>query len=103
MSEISAESLDIRQDTSEGKFYFHMVGQAEAYLRYTLHTDNDPNIMEFTEIHVPEVLEGIGVEDEMTRQAIRFADRVNYKVKPTCAYVSGWMGNHPQFDYLRAR
>lgn len=100
---IDPKVLNIRQDTSAEKFYLHMEGKAEAYLKYKLHTEGSPNIVEFTEMHVPKVLEGINVEREMALEAMRFVDNAEYKVKSSCAYMDGYLNQNPQFQHLIAR
>lgn len=100
--EITTRSLDIRQDTANSKFHFDMKGGEEVYLKYKLHTGSNPNIIEFTETYVPEVLKGIGIPDAMALQAVRFAEKMGYRIKPNCPFMSGYMNRHPEFSHLRA-
>jgi len=102
MASIHVDSLDIRQDTSARKFYFNMKGGEEAYLKYELDTDKDPNVVEFTELHIPEVLEGVGLEDEFAQEGIKYVDINKFKMKPKCGFMQGFMNRHPEYDYLRA-
>ena len=101
--EITTKALDIRQDTANSKFHFDMKGEEEVYLKYKLHTDSNPNVIEFTETYVPKVLKGIGIPDAMALQAVRFADKVGYRIKTSCPFMSGYMNRHPEFTHLRVK
>ena len=101
MAEITVDALDIRHDTSEEKIYFSMKGQEEAYLSYTLHTKDNPNVVEFDEMHIPDTLEGVGLDDAMALEGIRFVEKNGYKIKATSPYISGYLNRHPEFWYLR--
>ncbi|MCO6487837.1 MAG: N-acetyltransferase [Phaeodactylibacter sp.] len=100
--EITTKSLDIRQDTANEKFHFDMKGGEEVYIKYKLHTNANPNVMEFTETYVPEVLKGIGIPDVMALKAVRFADKVGYRIRTSCPFMSGFLNRHPEFSHLRA-
>ena len=100
--EITTKSLDIRQDTANEKFHFDMKGGEEVYIKYKLHTNSNPNVMEFTETYVPEVLKGIGIPDAMALKAVRFADKVGYRIRTSCPFMSGFLNRHTEFSHLRA-
>ncbi len=80
-----------------------MKGDEEVYLKYEIHTDPNPNVIEFTETYVPEVLEGVGIPDAMALEAVRFAEKMGYRIKTTCPFMSGYMNRHPEFTHLRAK
>jgi predicted GNAT family acetyltransferase len=101
--EITTEALDIRQDTATEKFRFDMKGDADAYLKYKLHTKNNPTVVEFTDMHVPKVLNGIGLEDAFALKAVRFVEKTGYKMKSSSSYMSGYFNRHPEFSHLRTR
>lgn len=103
MAQIDVEALDIRQDTSEGKFYFDLKGEEEAYLKYKLHTDQNPNVVEFTETHIPKVLEGIGLDARLAYEGMLFAEKTGYKIYPTCPTFNGHFSKHPEFHFLRSK
>jgi len=102
MAEIDPKVLNIRQDTSEQKFYMDMKGQEEVYLEYNLLTDRQPVVVEFTKYHVPDVLDAVGIGAEMARRGVKFADKNGYKIKPKCPLMSGFMSRHPEYQYLLA-
>jgi len=101
--EITTEALDIRQDTANEKFHFDMKGSEEVFLKYKLHTKSNPNVVEFTEIYVPDVLDGIGIEEALALEAVRFVDKTGYKMKSSCPYMSGYFNRHPEFGHMLAK
>lgn len=101
--EITTEALDIRQDTFNEKFHFDMKGDAEAYLKYKLHSDQNPNVVEFTDMHVPAVLDGVDLEEAFALEAVRFVDKTGYKMKSSSPYMSGYFNRHPEFSHLLAK
>lgn len=103
MAKIDVESLIIRQDTSEEKFYINMKGAEEIYLKYRLHSEQNPNVVEVLKTHVPEVLQGIGIEGELAYQTMLFADKNGFKIVPTCPTFNGHFSKHPEFHHLRAK
>ena len=103
MSEITLKAMNIRQDTSEGKFYINIKGQEEAYLAYELLTDRKTNVVNFTELHIPETLQSIGIENKMAMEAVRFAEKSGFKVKASCPFMQGWLNRHPEFDFMRVK
>ncbi len=103
MAKIDLDALDIRQDTAAGKFYFDMKGGEQAYLMYTLHTDQDPNVIEFKKTHIPESLQGIGLEEEFAYQGMLFAEKTGYRILPNCPSFNGTFSKHPEFHHLRAK
>jgi|GEM_PF-1003459 len=103
MAQIDVDALEIRQDTSEGKFYLDMKGSAEAYLKYDLHTDQNPNVVEFTETHIPDELEGIGLDKRLAMEGMLFCEKTGYRIYPTCPTFNGHFSKHPEFHYLRAK
>ena len=62
---INADDLDIRQDTSAGRFYVAVKDHEDAHLDYELHSSGQPNVVEFTETYVPESLRPVW---ELTRR-----------------------------------
>jgi len=103
MAKIDVESLKIRQDTSEEKFYINMKGRAETYLQYRLHSDQDPKVVEVVKTKIPEVLQGIGIEGELAYQTMLFADKNDYRILPSCPTFNGHFSKHPEFHHLRAK
>jgi predicted GNAT family acetyltransferase len=97
---IRPHSIPVRQDTKEERFYFQVEGAENAHLDYKLHTDGKTNTVEFTHTFLPEHLRDTGLAEKMALEAIRFADKNDYKVKPTCPFVRGFLENRPQFHHL---
>ncbi len=103
MAKIDIDALNIRQDTSEGKFYFDLKGDEQAYLLYTLHTDQNPNVVEFKKTYIPKVLEGLGLEDELAYQGMLFCEKTGYRILPNCPSFNGSFSRHPEFHHLKAK
>jgi predicted GNAT family acetyltransferase len=101
--EITPESLDIKQDTAREMFRFDMKGIEGAYMKYAIHTDPTPNVLEIKETYIPEVVSSVGIEEAMAMSAVRFAEKMEYKIKATCPFMSGYMNRHPEFNSMRAK
>jgi predicted GNAT family acetyltransferase len=101
--EITPESLDIKQDTAREMFRFDMKGIEGAYMKYAIHTESTPNVLEIQETHIPEVVSSVGIENAMAMEAVRFAEKMEYKIKATCPFMSGYLNRHPEFNSMRAK
>lgn len=101
--EITKKALDIHQDTAREQFRFDMKGDEDVYMQYHIHTDPNPNVLEIKKTYVPEVLSAVGIEEKMAMEAIRFAEKMGYKIKTTCSFMSGWMNRHPEFAGMRTK
>ncbi|MCR9102057.1 MAG: N-acetyltransferase [bacterium] len=101
--EITKQALDIHQDTSREQFRFDMKGDEDVYMQYHIHTDPNPNVLEIKKTYVPEVLSGVDIDEKMAMEAVRFAEKMGYKIKTTCSFMSGWMNRHPEFAGMRTK
>ncbi len=103
--EITTDALDIKQDTARGMFRFDLKGKdyQGAYMKYDILTDPNPNVLDIKKTHIPEVLENIGIEEAMAMDAVRFAEKMGYKIKTTCSFMSGFMNRHPEFANMRTK
>lgn len=101
--EISKEALNIKQDTAREMFRFDMKGIDGAYMKYAIHTDSNPNVLDIQKTHIPEVVSSVGIEEAMAMDAVRFAEKMEYKIKTTCPFMSGFMNRHPEFASMRVK
>ncbi len=101
--EITKEALEIKQDTAREMFRFDMKGIDGAYMKYAIHTESTPNVLEIQETYIPEEVGSVGIEEAMAMDAVRFAEKMEYKIKATCPFMSGFMNRHPEFAEMRAK
>lgn len=99
---IDVDALNIRHDSSTGRFYVQVLATSDAEVNYQLKTEGNPNVMVFTSTYIPDHLRSVGLADEMALTAMRFADTNNFKVKAKCPFISGYLNRNPQFESLRA-
>jgi predicted GNAT family acetyltransferase len=45
----------------------------------------------------------VDIEEKMAMEAVRFAEKMGYKIKTTCSFMSGWMNRHPEFAKMRTK
>lgn len=100
---IQVDRLDIRQDTSEEKFFLDMKGEEESYLKYDLKSDRDPNVVDFTETYIAPTLRGIGLAERFCYEGMRYAEKNSYKVKATCPVVKNYLEKHPEFQGMQVK
>jgi len=98
---IDPNSLDIKVDTKEEKFYVDIRKVTNAYMDYKLHTDDKTNVVEITKTYVPDTLESIGIEDQLAEQAIEFANKNGYKLRATCPTFRHFMNRHPEYAHMQ--
>jgi predicted GNAT family acetyltransferase len=97
---LKAEMSVVRENSSqsEGRFVFYDEHKtAAAYVSYTLnngeldlqHTVTDPNFR------------GKGLAEVVVRAAFEWGEKENFKVIPTCSYISGnFLKKNPKFQEL---
>jgi predicted GNAT family acetyltransferase len=101
--EITTDALDIKQDTAREMFRFDMKGIDGAYMKYKINTDSTPNVLDIQKTHIPDVVSSVGIEEAMAMDAVRFAEKMEYKIKTTCPFMSGFMNRHPEFASMRVK
>jgi predicted GNAT family acetyltransferase len=103
MQSIQAENFHYHNDLKHRKISTPVVNAPDAYLSYELEKPNGAkNIMKVHEVHIPDTLKGSGLEDQLPLEAIEFADKMNYKLKPKCPAMQSYMNRHPELAYLKA-
>lgn len=105
MAMIDPDVLNIHHDTKERKIFFVQKGENidNARVEYKLHTEGNPNVVEFTYTYVPETIQGIGFAQELAHEGLRFARANDYKVKSSCSFMTDFINNNPQYHSLRAK
>lgn len=84
---------EIMHDAGAGRF-FAAAGAEEAVLRYVL----QDNILDIKSVFVPPSFRGQGMAVKLVEAAFEFARSGNYRVIPTCPYVSGpFLKRYPAF------
>jgi predicted GNAT family acetyltransferase len=100
--EVRVERLNIKHDQKERRFYFTEKDARDAELKYKLHTEGAPNVMEFTSTYVPSAIRNNGLASELVHEGINFAKDQGYKVKPTCSFVENYINERPSLKELVA-
>ena len=103
MSSIQADNFHYHHDLKHRKISTHVVDSDDAYLSYELQKpDNSKNIMKVDEVNIPTSLKGSGLEDQLPLEAVEFAEKMGYKLKPNCPAMQSYMNRHPELNYLQA-
>jgi predicted GNAT family acetyltransferase len=95
MEDFMAE--DVRDNATESRFELDVGGHlAVAYYRLS------PGIVTLTHTEVPPALSGQGVGSRLIKGALEQVRARGLKVIAKCAFVSGYLGKHPEFGDLIA-
>jgi len=99
MATIDTDVLNIQHDTKERRFFLVQKGEEieDAYIEYELHTDSNPNVVNFTSTYVPEAMRDIGVGSKIAEEAMLFAEANDYKVTSSCSFVQSYINQTPRF------
>ena len=101
MKKINIDHLDIHVDTKESRLFFPIKDSQDAELKYRLHTERKPTVIEFTETYVPETLRQQGLGSKLAERGMRLAEANKYNVKATCSFVEDYLSKHPEFQSLQ--
>lgn len=82
----------IYHDQENQKFFIKINGN-EGQLKYTKNDD----LLDFHYTYVPDDFRGKGVASKIVESALEFAKDNNFKVKPTCPFVAGYIKSHEQY------
>ncbi|MEZ4955168.1 MAG: GNAT family N-acetyltransferase [Saprospiraceae bacterium] len=102
MQKINSAYLDIHVDTKNNRIFFPVKDHNDAELHYKLHTDTMPTVMEFKSTFVPEQFRNQGIGSQLVEKGMRLAKANQYGVKATCPFVEHYLGQHPEFQPMRA-
>ena len=58
------------------------------------------NSVEMVHVEVPAEYQGQGVAGKLAEAALNWARQQNLKVIPSCPYVKGYLGKHPEYSDL---
>lgn len=78
------------------KFYVELDGE-EATMQYEKAPEN---VIEFQHTFVPEKYRGKGIAEKIAETALSYARENNFKVLPTCKFVSTYIRRHKQYQDL---
>lgn len=92
---VDPSDISVRDNPEAGRFEARVQGQvAVAEYRRT-----DGQIV-FTHTEVPPELQGQGVGSELVRYALEQAREQGLRVVPECAFVAGYIREHPEYREL---
>lgn len=88
----------VLHDAGNQKFYFVLEGH-EAHMLYR----QSGASVDFYSTFVPEALRGRGLAEALCRAAFEHAKTNQWKVIPSCSYISGaYLKRHPEYASLVA-
>lgn len=91
-------AMSIEHRPKESRFVALQEG-SEAELTYrTL----DENTLEYDHTYVPPELRGGGLGGRLVREALEYAKKNGFSVKPTCPFVADFIDRHPEYRDLEA-
>lgn len=89
----------VLHDRDHYRFYLE-IDSEEIYLKYSLQPDGVLNIYK---AFVPEPLRGRRLGENLMRAAVDYARKMDYKIKPSCSYVSSYFEKNPPDSVLIVR
>jgi len=87
----------VRDNSAKSRFELDADGHT-AVVNYR----RSPGVIAFTHTEVPPELRGGGIASRLIRGALEAARAEGLKVVPTCPFVAGYIGKHPEFADLLA-
>jgi uncharacterized protein len=90
-----AEPLDVVMNETAHRFEAHLGGET-AFTEYVIH--NGALVLPHTV--VPPAFEGRGVGSALARAALGYARDHGLSVKPSCPFIAGYIGKHPEYADL---
>ena len=84
--------MKIEHDEARSRFVAPLE-QGEGYLAYER---AGPKVLDFRHTIVPPEARGQGVAEALVAAAFDYARESGQRVIPTCAYVRGWLADHPE-------
>ena len=87
---------NVIHDEKDHKFYLIIDGQ-ESHLTYHMTAEE---VINFNHTYVPPSLRGQGLAAELVKYGLEFAKQKNYKVIPSCSYVSTYISRYTEYEEL---
>ena len=86
--------MDVQHDKGKHKFYIPLEEGGEAILAYS----QEGNVLDFAHTYVPPTSRQKGVAEKVVEAGFRYAQENNFKVIPSCPYVSqAFLRKHKEF------
>ncbi|MEL6923533.1 MAG: GNAT family N-acetyltransferase [Bacteroidota bacterium] len=95
-----SEVLKLQHDTKNGRIFTPVKGHQDAELQYEIHTDSDPNVVEFTHTYVPPSHRNKGVGRKLAEEGVRFAMDQGFKIKPSCSFMASYIKERKDYQHL---
>ncbi len=93
---ISNNNLRINHDLTNEYFYIKVKG-GTAELRYERHGDA---YLELVSTTVPSDSQDFGIGGLLVEKALKYAEREELKVKPSCIFAQKFVQEHSEYNYL---
>ncbi|WMJ73842.1 GNAT family N-acetyltransferase [Cytophagaceae bacterium ABcell3] len=85
--------IKIKHDSDHNKFFAIIAGK-ECSLRYEKMNNN---VIDAKLMFVPKNMRGQGIASQLVEQAVNFAKKNNYRIKPTCSYVDEYIRGNAKY------
>lgn len=86
--------MEVQHDQAKQKFYIPLENGEEALLAY----HREGNVLNFAHTYVPPDSRLKGLAEKIVEAGFRYAQENNFKVIPTCPYVSqAFLRKHKEF------
>lgn len=89
-------TVPVQLDEVNSRF-FVSIGANTSYLDFRKAGEH---ALEYYHTYTPPDMRGQGLAGEITRHALLYARKHNYKVIPSCSYVRSFIDKHPEFNDL---
>jgi predicted GNAT family acetyltransferase len=88
---------EVRNNTAESRYEAVVDGEVAGFAAYQL----ADRIIVFTHTEVDPAYEGQGIASQLARAALDdVRESGERQVLPLCAFISGWIGKHPDYTDL---
>ena len=83
----------------EGRRFVAQLPAGTAVLAYSPAGDK---VLDFFSTYVPSPARGQGIASQLVEAALAYARAEGFRIIPSCWYVAGWIGEHPEYRDLLA-
>lgn len=92
-------NVEVRHNSDKRKFYA-IVDHLECYLEYS---EKGPTMLDYHLVFVPVPLRERKIASQITEEALRYAQKNNYQVIPTCSFVDWYIDHHHEYAKIRVQ
>ncbi|MBO0805512.1 MAG: N-acetyltransferase [Nocardiopsaceae bacterium] len=94
MDPTASEAPALSDNQAESKFEVRVGGELAGFIDYHRRGSQLINLIH---TEVGETFQGMGLAGKLARFALDAARREHLEVLPSCEYIRGWIGKHPEY------